>query len=500
MRRLPLISFALGLALTVAVGCGGSDKPEVGKDGKPVGPVDHTGAVVKPEAAALYNKGLAEMDRLDKAANGWTTETCGATAKIFLDAADAQGKFFASAFYNAGVSYHRCNNIEEAKKLYKKVLDEDPKFHRARVQIARFDLAASNDTATDAAMAEFERAIADSEFQNVEALVELARLQMRRNNNAEDKDGANDFDRAKKNLQRALAVDDSYMPAFNQLALYYFERAKQAAGAKGTTPSRGGATRSKVDSQAIDLALLVASQGIRKNPNYAAIHNTAGLIYVETGDLNNAVRRFGSARQLDPNFFEAHMNYASVNMLFRGFNKAEEAYRAAIKLRPNDYDAQLGLALSLRGQIDTAPDSDAKLNEAEQLISKAQELDADRPEAYFNHAILVQEYKSRAGGEAGNKALEQAISLFEEFVKRAKGKPQFADAVEDVTAVPTKADKDCLGPKAKEDKACKRGRILDIKETIDFNRQSAAEQKKLEEEAKNRAALEEAGAADAAPQ
>ena len=86
--------------------------------------------------------------------------------------------------------------------------------------------------------------------------------------------------------------------------------------------------------------------------------------------------------------------------------------------------------------------------------------------------------------------------MFQEFVKRAQGKTEFADPVEDVTAVPTKADKDCLGPKAKTNKACKRGRIKDIQEIIEFNRQSAADQKKMAEEAKIQAAMEEAGSGE----
>jgi hypothetical protein len=36
-----------------------------------------------------------------------------------------------------------------------------------------------------------------------------------------------------------------------------------------------------VDEQQLDLAALVASQAQRKNPNYAPIHNTAGMIQVE---------------------------------------------------------------------------------------------------------------------------------------------------------------------------------------------------------------------------
>ncbi len=490
---------ALGLMLVT--GCDDGTQP-VKDPSKVVGPVDNTGSPVSKEAADTYAAGLAEMDKLDKTAGAWNETTCKSVADKFLKAAELQqsemDKYFATAVYNAGAAYHRCQNLTEARKHYKEVLDKDEKFHRARVQLARFDLAESNDTAADKAMTEFERAVADSEFQNVEALVELARLQMRRNNSVSNEEGPNDYERAKKNLQRALAVDDAYMPAFNQLALYYLERARQNAGDKSSSSKVArGAKKTKVDTQAIDLALLVASQGIRKNPNYGSIHNTAGLIYAEIGDLNNAVVRFGTARQVDPNFFEAHMNYAAVNMMFRGFAKAEDAYRQATKLRSTDYDAHLGLALALRGQADSAPDADKKLAEAEQMIAKAKQLDGNRPEAYFNHAILVQGYKGKNAGEAGNKALEEAIGLFQEFVKKAEGKAEFAEAIEDVNAVPTKSDKECLGPKAKSDPKCKRGRILDIKEIIDFNRQSAADQKKLEEEAKVQAALEEAGTAPA---
>jgi Tfp pilus assembly protein PilF len=488
MKNHKALGLAAGLALLVgSLGCS-SDQNDVKNPGGK-GPRDAHGNIVSEKAASLYAQGLSELEKLDKS-NGWNAANCERVAKIFLDAADEQDKFFAPAYYNAGVAYHRCNNVAEARKLYQKVLDNDAKAHRARVQLARFDLAASNDTAIEKAMAEFDRAVNDSEFQNVEALVELARLQMKRNNNVSDKEGANDFERAKKNLQRALAVDDAYMPAFNQLAIYYLERAKQNVGKKRTTFARG-ADKQRVDSQALDLSLLVSSQAVRKNPTYAPIHNTAGLVSVEAGDLNRAVKSFGEARRLDPNFFEAHMNYAAVNMMFRGFAQAEDAYRAAIKLRDKDYDAHLGLALALRGQSDTAADGDKKLAEAEQLLEKAKTLDGGRPEAYFNHAILTQEYKAKGGDS--NKALEASIGLYNEFVKRAQGKAEFADAVDDVTAVPTKADKDCLGPKAKADKACKRGRIFDIKEIIEFNKQSEAERKKMAEEAKNRAALEEAG-------
>ena len=72
-----------------------------------------------------------------------------------------------------------------------------------------------------------------------------------------------------------------------------------------------------------ELTALVCSQAVRKNPKYAAIHNTAGMIQVELGNLNSAVSEFNNARTLDPTFYEAQMNYAAVNLQFRGFAQAE---------------------------------------------------------------------------------------------------------------------------------------------------------------------------------
>ena len=479
---------AIGATSAITAGCsGGQDTAKTGHNG-PGGKGPALSGVTKQK----YDDAIATMVRLDKS-NGWTAETCASTSKLFQDANDSHGSFLAPAVYNAGVSYQRCNDRANASKFYKEVLEKDPKFHRARVQLALFAFADSNETAVDPAISELSRAVLDSEYQNVEALVNLSRLQMRRGNNVSDGDGANDYDRAKKNLQRALAVDDGYMPAFNQLAIYYLESARRQAGQKSSAYARGAKDK-KLDTQALDLALLVTSQAIRKNANYAAVYNTAGLIAVEQGNLNQAVQSFGTARQKDPNFYEAHMNFAAVNMQFRGFAQAEEAYRAALKLKPNDYDAHLGLALALRGEINDSNFAQ-KLKDSETELEAAKKVDDNRPEAYFNQAILTQEFKAKAGDDKSNQALEQAVGLYEGFVKRAQGKPEFADAVDDVTAVATKPDAQCIGPKAKTDKACKKGRISNIKEIIEFNKQSAADRKKTEEQQKLNDAANEAAPA-----
>lgn len=492
ISKLSTLAVSIGL-LAAGAGCGGSDAPDAKDPSKAAGPKDSSGNAVSTAALNKFKGGQDAMARNDK--SGWSEAQCREVAQTFLDANSEQDKFFAPAVYNAGVAYQRCGLRAEAKKQFEETLSKDPGFHRARVQLALFAFEEGGEKDVDKAITEMKRAVADSKFQNVEALVNQARLEMKRGNNTSDSDGANDYERAKKNLQRALAVEDAYMPAFNQLAIYYLETAKQRGGAKSTKLARGART-SKTDTQALELAALVCSQAIQKNPGYAAVHNTAGLISVELANLNGAVESFGRARKLDPNFFEAHMNYAAVNMQFRGFTQAEEAYKQAIRVRPNDYDAHLGLALAIRGQIDDS-NFDAKLAAAQASIDKAKSIDANRPEAYYNDGILTQGFRAKSGDNSAEPALKKAIELFKTFAQKAGGKPEFADAVEDVTAVPTKTDAQCTGKGSRNDKACKKGRIKEIEEIIAFNKQTAADKKKMEQEMKQMEAEAEAAGANA---
>jgi tetratricopeptide (TPR) repeat protein len=167
------------------------------------------------------------------------------------------------------------------------------------------------------------------------------------------------------------------------------------------------------------MAALIASQGLRKNDRYAPLHNTAGLVQVELRDYNQAIRSFKRARELDPGFFEAHMNYGAVNLGIRGFAEAERAYRAALKLVPESYEAHLGLALALRGQLTPGAEGQ-RLAEAQRHIDQARQLAPQRPEAYYNAAILAQEFRAKSGAEKDSvKELEAAYCLYGDFVARA---------------------------------------------------------------------------------
>lgn len=391
---------------------------------------------VSKAAADSFDRAIDNFAAHDRKQD-WQESVCNEVADSFLSASKAQesagGKALAEAVYNAGLAYQRCGKDAEARAQFETAVKLDPGMHRARAQIALYDYQKTNDL--EGAIRALDQIIRDAKFQNVEGLVALASLQMERGNDVADQDGKNDLERAQHSLQRALAIDDSYMPAFNQLAIYYLEQAKAKAGRADTAPKgkrgrRGlvvsGAKRADVNEQQLDLAALVASQAQKKNPNYAPIHNTTGLILVELKNFNGAVKSFGNARRLDPKFFEAHMNYAAVNLSFRGFQEAEHAYRDALKLRPNEYEAHLGLALALRGQINDG-NFDKYVADTQNELDAAKKLDASRPETYYNEAILTQEFRAKRGNAV--QSLEKAAQQYKEFVNKAGGDAAFADAV-----------------------------------------------------------------------
>jgi hypothetical protein len=158
------------------------------------------------------------------------------------------------------------------------------------------------------------------------------------------------------------------------------------------------------------------------------------------------------------------MNYAAVNLSFRGFGEAESAYRKALKLRPDDYEAHLGLALAIRGQISES-NWDKGVSEAQQHLDKCKKLAPERPETYYNEAILTHEFRAKKG--KATDALEKAAKQSREFIGKAGGDSTFSEAV--------KRSKD---------------RIQDIEDTVKFIQEgeiAAKEQAKMDAANKQKA-------------
>ncbi|MFW2388955.1 MAG: tetratricopeptide repeat protein, partial [Polyangiales bacterium] len=287
------------MAIALVLGCGGESTSSK-QSSTPPADVARTaggeaittadGSAVSRKAHSKWETALADFDANEKA--GWTSSTCNASSKSFERAADAQGGGFAEAHYMAGLALSRCGD-SSAYKHFESALKVDSKFCKARVALGLRDLEAGR---TSQAKSAFEKSISDDP-QCTSGYTNLAIVQRTQGQN----------DEALKNLRRALAIESDYLSAFNQMALLHYDR-----GRKGNASE-------------LDLAEVVCRQAQMLDANYAPIYNTWGLIKVYKGDVIAALRFFQKAITLDPDLFEAQMNFGGITISFRGYEDGRKA-------------------------------------------------------------------------------------------------------------------------------------------------------------------------------
>ncbi|MDB4973414.1 MAG: hypothetical protein JWN48_1755 [Myxococcaceae bacterium] len=376
-----------------------------------------TGAVSK-QAEADWKEALAAFEANEKA--GWDGAKCESVSGQFADANKAQKGKFAEAIYMSGLALDRCGKADAALKLYNQAIEINGKLCGARVGIGINDFKKGNE---QAAYANFEKSVRD-DARCTEGYVNLAMMQMARNGAANDD--------ALNNLRRALAIDATYLPAFNQMAALFVGRAQGNA-------------------KMLDLAAVVCRQAQLINPNFAPIYNTWGLINVKKDNVFDALRMFERAVQLDDSNFEAHMNFGEITLSFRGYEDARKAFSKAVELRPKSYDAHLGLGAALRGLGDAEG--------AKKQYEEAKSLSGDRPEAYFNLGILYQDFMSGSVPD-----MKQAVSYYDQFVSKAQGKTEYKPVIEDIER---KCDSGEAKKKRKSSKSCRPGRRQNIQLAIE---------------------------------
>jgi tetratricopeptide (TPR) repeat protein len=329
------MALLLGFVAVATTGCGASAFSRL--------PLSQTGAVDPCLGAREWNAhtvatSLADVDKK----GGWNAPTCRATladmACMTKVARDDLG-----LRYNAGAVLQRCGEPYQAEAVFRSVLDREPTFYRARVSAALLRYERSD---VDGAIDELARAVWDSNDEDADALVHLAHLELARNGDPDD------LDRARAHLERAIVLGDQSEATYVDLARTY------------------------VAHGSLDLATTVVEGALALHPGSAALHNMAGVVAVARRDAPVASKEFDEARALDPKSFDATMNRAALDLDMRDFERGEHDYRVALDLKPNDYDARVGLALTLDGQSTTAKRETAIL----QLVT-AKELEPRRPEA-----------------------------------------------------------------------------------------------------------------------
>jgi tetratricopeptide (TPR) repeat protein len=394
------------------------------------------GTPLTESAEARFGDALASYR--SAVADGLTPDECARVADAFERANEEQGGSFAEAIYMVGLTHAQCGAPDEARVHYERALALRGGFCGPRVAAAVEDYRAGR---IDAARRELERAVRE-DTRCLEGYVNLAMIQRRSPTGEAD---------ALSNLRRALAIDASYLPAFDQMALLYLERARRHDGGDDA-------------GQLLGLAEVVCRQAQLVEAAYAPLYNTWGLVNVAQGDIIGALAKFERAFTLDEAFFEAHMNFRELTLSFRGYDDAARAFARAAELRPASYDAYLGLGAAQRGRSETGL--------AEAAYRQAIALDADRPEAYFNLGVLHQDYQG--GSDA---ALGRALDDYREFVARAGDSAAFRETVESVTrtceSICESTPSPAVRPRRRRASSCAMGRIQQIEESLCLGRRMA---------------------------
>jgi len=251
----------------------------------------------------------------------------------------------------------------------------------------------------------------ESAFTDLDVLIELAAGQIERASLRTGPEAERDLANAGEELGRVLAIDDTSAPALNQLARLHLARAKSAGRRE------------------LEAAMSTCQYGTRQHPTYAPLRNTLGLVEFALGEPSLAIRDFGDAVALDTAYSEAQTNLAASLLTERRFEAAERAYNRLIDLRADDYEAHLGRALARRGQIND-DNLRTQVASVESDLEHCKQLDPERPEAYYDDAILTERFKTAAAPSGTTTSvLKQARSLFDTFIAKAGERPEYAKQV-----------------------------------------------------------------------
>jgi Tfp pilus assembly protein PilF len=128
---------------------------------------------------------------------------------------------------------------------------------------------------------------------------------------------------------------------------------------------------------------------------------------------------------MDAKSVPARMNLAALSLNYRDYTTAEQSFRAVLQQEPKNYDAIIGLGVSLRGS--------GKVDEAEQQYTAAQTMDPQDARAYFNLGLLYQEYKGMEKTQ-----LLKAQQFYRDFIQRSSGGAKRGEAekrIKDIDAM-----------------------------------------------------------------
>jgi Flp pilus assembly protein TadD len=141
-------------------------------------------------------------------------------------------------------------------------------------------------------------------------------------------------------------------------------------------------------------------QWIRAEPDSAALHDDAALLYLEAKRPDEAVRHFAASARLSPASPSAHFNLGTALTVAGRVDEARREYERALALKPDYAQAHNNLGSILLNS--------GRTPEAMEHLARAVEVDPNNAQAYFN---LASAYASAGDLARAVKMAEKAVAL-----------------------------------------------------------------------------------------
>lgn len=385
---------ALGVCLVLAA-CGGGQKRAAGPSSGGDEVISGTSRKqnepkrdISSEARNDFGSAAAAFAAADKSGR-WSSGDCRQLADRFA-AVYREHPTLVEAQYMVGLSYHRCDLIDDATREYEKAAKAKGGHAQSMSNLAEISLRAGK---VEQAKQQWEAALKVQPKLSA-ARINLAALllqQMRETREASKWKAMEE--QARLHLSSALAVDSSNIKAYTLYGLLYME----------------GRERNK---NRLDLAKLLLDEGEKRNASYAPLKNARGIYFLYRNNLSEALKQFASAVELDPKFIEARKNVGFTTLGFRKYDTAKEQFSKVLELNSKDYEAHIGLGIALRGLGD--------MDGAESSYKKAKDVDPKRGDAYFNLGVLYKDF--RAAKQSDLRASQQAYRTARDYFREFMGK------------------------------------------------------------------------------
>lgn len=223
-----------------------------------------------------------------------------------------------------------------------------------------------------------------------------------------------DFPKAIEVLEKAIAADPDYWPAYYEWgniftdqkdyeqALVYDEKAARIDLEHPLTRNALGWSYYNLGIQDVS-KLALAEEHFQKalvgDPEFTIAYNSLGLVAHQRGDYDKALSFYNQALQYDPEYEKAYVNIGSVFKNQMDYKAALQAYQRAITLNPNYTIGHYALGWFYKDQ--------RKLQEALRAFQTAQKLN---PYFFDTYETLAETYMELGQPE---KAVEQLLKGLE---------------------------------------------------------------------------------------